>query len=286
MAVHRAGRNPENSRGLKFVARALGDRCPHQPLGGLVDTHADGNCYRRLIRRGRLNYPVPRIGANFCREHKAVDDLVVAQRRRSLNNVIEFPDIAGPCMGQQLLQRSRGDGADVFAQHGRKSAQEMPRQQGNISTAFAQRGQYDLNSIDPVIQIVPEFSLGYRLWNVSVGRAENTHVDLNFLRSAQALKISVLQHAKQRLACNCGLISAISSSNNVPPSASSNFPGRAAFAPVNAPRSWPNNSLSSKVSGIAAQLIFTNGMGALGLLKCRRSASAAISLPACSFRLG
>jgi len=35
---------------------------------------------------------------------------------------------------------------------------------------------------------------------------------------------------------------------------------------VKAPFSWPNISLFSRVSGIAAQLIFTNGLSRLGLL--------------------
>ena len=51
-----------------------------------------------------------------------------------------------------------------------------------------------------------------------------------------------------------GVISAISSKKIVPPCASSNRPMRVAVAPVNAPRSCPNNSLSSSVSGMAAQL--------------------------------
>jgi hypothetical protein len=36
-------------------------------------------------------------------------------------------------------------------------------------------------------------------------------------------------------------------------------------APVKAPRSWPNSSLSSKFSGMAAQLIAMNGALARGL---------------------
>ena len=36
-----------------------------------------------------------------------------------------------------------------------------------------------------------------------------------------------------------------------------NRPIRCAIAPVNAPRSWPNSSLSSKPVGMAAQLHFT-----------------------------
>ena len=41
----------------------------------------------------------------------------------------------------------------------------------------------------------------------------------------------------------------------LPPLASSTRPGFCLSAPVNAPRSWPKSSLSSKVSGMAAQLM-------------------------------
>ena len=40
----------------------------------------------------------------------------------------------------------------------------------------------------------------------------------------------------------------------MPPSASSNRPALASVAPVNAPRTWPNSSLSNRVSTIAEQL--------------------------------
>src|SRR5205807_2081338 len=46
----------------------------------------------------------------------------------------------------------------------------------------------------------------------------------------------------------------------VPLSASSNLPGFSLVAPVKAPRSWPNSSLSRSSLGSAAQLIFTNGL--------------------------
>ncbi len=47
----------------------------------------------------------------------------------------------------------------------------------------------------------------------------------------------------------------------MPSSATSNLPGFTALAPVNAPFSWPNSSLSSRVSTIAEQLMPTNGFG-------------------------
>ena len=52
-----------------------------------------------------------------------------------------------------------------------------------------------------------------------------------------------------------GDISATSSRNTVPSCAASKSPGLDRSAPVNAPRSWPNSSLSSRVSVTAAQLI-------------------------------
>jgi hypothetical protein len=54
-------------------------------------------------------------------------------------------------------------------------------------------------------------------------------------------------------------MSPISSRKIVPLSASSNLPLRLASAEVNAPRSWPKSSLSSRLSGSAAQLIATRG---------------------------
>jgi hypothetical protein len=52
----------------------------------------------------------------------------------------------------------------------------------------------------------------------------------------------------------------------VPPSADSIRPRFRRSAPVKAPRSWPNSSLSSSVSGSAEQVMFMNGREARLLL--------------------
>ena len=62
---------------------------------------------------------------------------------------------------------------------------------------------------------------------------------------------------RSSLAWSGWLMSAISSRKIVPPSASSTRPGFCFSAPVKAPFSWPNSSLSSSVSGMAAQLMRT-----------------------------
>ena len=62
---------------------------------------------------------------------------------------------------------------------------------------------------------------------------------------------------RSNFACSGFPMSAISSRKIVPPFASSTRPGFCRSAPVKAPFSWPKSSLSSSVSGIAAQLMRT-----------------------------
>ena len=69
---------------------------------------------------------------------------------------------------------------------------------------------------------------------------------------------------RSSLAWNEALLSPISSRNRVPPSASSKRPLRWRTAPVKAPFSWPNSSLSSRLSGSAAQLNLTKAAPARG----------------------
>src|ERR1039458_3865417 len=82
---------------------------------------------------------------------------------------------------------------------------------------------------------------------------------------------------RSSLTCSAGANSPISSRNTTPPSATSSRPFFCTAAPVNAPRSCPNKSLSSRDSGIAAQLIATNGLLPRWLLRC--NARATRSLP-------
>ncbi len=70
---------------------------------------------------------------------------------------------------------------------------------------------------------------------------------------------------RSSLACMARPISPISSRNTVPPSATSSSPFFWVLASVNAPRSWPNSSLSSSVSVSAEQVMLTNGRSARGL---------------------
>ena len=84
---------------------------------------------------------------------------------------------------------------------------------------------------------------------------------------------------RSSFACAGSGISATSSSSSVPPSAALKRPSRRLTAPVNAPRSWPNSSASSSVSGNAAQLTATNGFDVARLRSCSVRATSSLPVP-------
>ena len=71
--------------------------------------------------------------------------------------------------------------------------------------------------------------------------------------------ISPYSTTRSNFSCTTGLAVAISSKMMLPPSARSNRPVWRLVAPVKAPASWPNSSVSSRVSLSAAQLTLTSG---------------------------
>src|SRR5580704_11437234 len=135
----------------------------------------------------------------------------------------------------------------------------MQRQRGNVFAMLAQGRQGHRNYIQPVIEVLPEFARPDRLFQVPVGGGDDARVK-GSRRVPPSRSNSRCCKTRSSLAWSSGAISPISSSSNVPSSAASNLPFLVAAAPVKAPLSCPNSSLSSNVSGIAAQLIATNGL--------------------------
>ena len=79
--------------------------------------------------------------------------------------------------------------------------------------------------------------------------------------------------------CSARGSSPISSRKMVPPSASKNSPFLALSAPVNEPRVWPKNSLSTRLSGMAPQLTGIKWPSARGLCWCIKRATTPLPVP-------
>src|SRR6267378_178642 len=91
--------------------------------------------------------------------------------------------------------------------------------------------------------------------------------------------ISFASMARSSLAWASGPRSPTSSRKRVPWCASSNRPILVCVAPVKAPRSWPNISLSTRSRGIAAQFTRTNGFSRRGLASWIALATSSLPVP-------
>ena len=85
-------------------------------------------------------------------------------------------------------------------------------------------------------------------------------------RLLPTIRISPSCTTRSNFACILSGRFSISSIKSVPRFASSKRPLRSWVAPVNAPRVWPNNSLSTRFSGMAPQSTATKGCCARELL--------------------
>ena len=138
-------------------------------------------------------------------------------------------------------------------------------------------GSVHRHDVEPVVEVLAELALPDRLLEIAVrGR------DARACRPARRARRRGARTPRPGAPGAAwpgapGSSPPISSRKIVPPFANSNLPSLRFCAPVNAPFSKPNSSLSSSSEGSAAQLTFTNGLS--WRLERRWSVRATSSLP-------
>ena len=90
---------------------------------------------------------------------------------------------------------------------------------------------------------------------------------------------SPVSRARSSLACRFCVMLAISSRKRVPPSAISKRPTRSTLASVNAPFTWPNNSLSKIPSARPPVFTVTRGRAARKEAECSVCATSPLPVP-------
>jgi hypothetical protein len=112
----------------------------------------------------------------------------------------------------------------------------------------------ELDDVEPVVEVAPEGAALDLGLEVPIGGRDEPDVDRHRLRRPDRNDLPLLDGPEQ-LHLVAGVISPISSMKNVPPSAATSRPSLSFTAPVNEPFTWPNSSLSSRLSGSAPQLM-------------------------------
>src|SRR5260221_4100763 len=116
---------------------------------------------------------------------------------RALDDVPKLPDIAGPRVSLEREDLFLRNGLDSFAQGFRKFFDEAPGQYRNVLLTFAERRHRDRKDIEPVVQVLPERQVGDGPLEITVGGGNHARVDGNRTRAAEALDLTLLQHAQQ-----------------------------------------------------------------------------------------
>ena len=132
--------------------------------------------------------------------------------------------------------------------------------------------------VEPVVEIFAQPALLHRLGRVDVGRGDHAHVDRLSCWPPSRRNRAFLQHAQQ-LHLEPSGISPISSRNSVPPLAQLEA-ARPALDGARERAALVAEELAfESVSGIAAQLIATNGCALRGLELVDRRATSSLPVP-------
>ena len=172
-----------------------------------------------------------------------------------------------------------GEAADAAAELPVESGQEVVGQQQRVAAAVAQRRNAHRDGVHAVEQVAAERALVDLLLEARVGRGDDAHIDLDRAAARRSARSSgpagsaaaspaagaAGRRSRRGTACRWLALSIL--------------PMVCFTAPVNAPRSWPNSSDSSRFSGIAPQLMATNGCLARGPRSCSACASASLPVP-------
>ena len=114
-------------------------------------------------------------------------------------------------------------------------------------------GSVDAHDVEAVVEILRgSVPRGASRLEVAVGRGDDAHVDRDRLRVPPSRwTLALLEHAQElRLQRASGMLADLVEEDRAAVRPARSCPRFASIAPVNAPRSWPNSSLSSSVSGM------------------------------------
>src|ERR1035437_8454843 len=123
--------------------------------------------------------------------------IAIRQYGGTLNDILEFADIAGPLV---FHQRFHGAGPDIMyrlTEVGCILLEEIPGEQGDIFRALAQRRHVDGHDVYTVIQVAAECARLDHLLQVAVGGEQDSKVQRDQFIAAQPAELLLLQDAQQ-----------------------------------------------------------------------------------------
>ena len=135
--------------------------------------------------------------AEVLRQVMRLDQSGLAEDKGVLDDVFQFPDIAGVVVGDETGQGLAGQSGDLLFLQDVEMADEMIRQQRDILHPVPQGRQLHPDDIDPVIEVFPEFPLLDEFLKPPVGRGDDPDVRWDTFHSTQRFVGLFLKHPEQ-----------------------------------------------------------------------------------------
>src|SRR5215467_11905218 len=116
---------------------------------------------------------------------------------RPLYHARQLPDIAGPVILFYRFHRSRRDSSEPFARLLAEFCNEVLHKKPQIVASAPKRWHRNRKDVESVPQVCAETSVIYVLFQIPVGRRNDTDIQLYRGRAAQSLKLALLKHPQQ-----------------------------------------------------------------------------------------
>src|SRR5262245_20092222 len=68
---------------------------------------------------------------------------------------------------------------------------------GYVFFSFSQRGERDVDDVQPVVQVLAESARAHHLAKVTIGRCDDAHIDLDCFHPAQSHELTFLHDTQQ-----------------------------------------------------------------------------------------
>src|SRR5262245_41707517 len=115
----------------------------------------------------------------------------------TFDEVPQLPNVSGPPVAAESRQRVAGDDLDGAVHRPRQALHEIAHQSRNIFRAVAPRRHMDREDVQAIVQVIPEMLLLHHPSKVAVGCRDQPYIHLYRLRTTDALKFLLLQHAQE-----------------------------------------------------------------------------------------
>src|SRR5438093_4250314 len=183
-AIHGAAAQSQSLGCLADVSFVASESALNQVALNFVEAH--------LFQLSRATSSL-RAQTEVCR----ADGSARREEHPAFHRMIQFADVARPCMLMQSPDSGRIEPGNILAVALRVAAEKMVRQEIDVLPAVSQRRDVDLDSIQAKEQVLTEpagSSLGI---HVSICSREHSHVDAPRGGRAYALEIPRFQNAQE-----------------------------------------------------------------------------------------